>query len=37
MLRKGYYYKTCVMQHGLDELEADAAFLPDAAPEGGAV
>ena len=37
MLRKGYYYKTCVMQHGLDEAETDAAFSLDALPEGGAV
>ena len=35
MLRKGYYYKTCVMQHGLDEVEAEAAFPADAAAEGG--
>lgn len=24
MMQKGYYYKTCVMQHGLDEIEAAA-------------
>ena len=37
MLRKGYYYKTCVMQHGLDEIEADAAFPLESTAKGGAV
>ena len=37
MKKGGYYYKTCVMQHGLDEIEADAAFHLDAAAEGGAL
>ncbi len=35
----GYYYKTCVMQHGLDEAEADGTLrsVMDSALEGGAV
>ena len=40
MKRKGYYYKTCVMQHGLDVAEAGGevpASPLSPAPEGGAV
>ena len=38
MKRKGYYYKTCVMQHGLDEAEADETLAASLkALEGGAV
>ena len=36
MLKKGYYYKTCVMQHGLDEAENGGAPLLGAL-KGGAV
>ena len=35
MQKKGYYYKTCVMQHGLEEAEADGT-LHAALAEGGA-
>ena len=38
MQLKGYYYKTCVMQHGLDEMEADEALSASLKKlEGGAV
>ncbi len=40
MKQKGYYYKTCVMQHGLDVAEAGSevpASSLSPAPEGGAV
>lgn len=38
MQLKGYYYKTCVMQHGLDEIEADEALSASLKKlEGGAV
>jgi ATP-binding cassette subfamily B protein len=39
MKQGGYYYKTCVMQHGLDEAEADGTLrsVMDSALEGGAV
>ncbi|MBR4655287.1 MAG: ABC transporter ATP-binding protein [Oscillospiraceae bacterium] len=37
MQLKGYYYKTCVMQHGLEEAEAGEAPLSGVIPEGGAV
>ena len=38
MKLKGYYYKTCVMQHGLDEMEADETLAASLkALEGGAV
>ena len=36
MQQKGYYYKTCVMQHGLEDAEADAAFGSALQGEGGA-
>ena len=36
MQQKGYYYKTCVMQHGLEDSEADAAFGSALQGEGGA-
>ncbi|MBO4677369.1 MAG: ABC transporter ATP-binding protein [Oscillospiraceae bacterium] len=36
MQQKGYYYKTCVMQHGLEDAEADAAFGTALQGEGGA-
>ena len=36
MQQKGYYYKTCVMQHGLEDSEADAAFGSALQAEGGA-
>ena len=36
MQRKGYYYKTCVMQHGLDEADA-GEFVSGGALEGGAL
>ena len=35
MQKKGYYYKTCIMQHGLEEAEADGT-LHAALAEGGA-
>ena len=35
MQKKGYYYKTCIMQHGLEEAEADGTLLA-ALAEGGA-
>ena len=35
MKKGGYYYKTCVMQHGLDEAEADGTLRT--LMEGGAV
>ena len=39
MKKGGYYYKTCVMQHGLDEAEADGHLRSalEGALEGGAV
>ena len=37
MQLKGDYYKTCVMQHGLEETEEGALPLSGAALEGGAV
>ena len=39
MKKGGYYYKTCVMQHGLDEAEADGTLrgVVGSALEGGAV
>ena len=39
MKKGGYYYKTCVMQHGLDEAEADGTLrgVMGSALEGGAV
>ena len=36
MQQKGYYYKTCVMQHGLEDAEADVAFGSALQGEGGA-
>jgi len=36
MQKKGYYYHTCVLQHGLDVAEAgDHAPSADPVPEGG--
>ena len=36
MKQKGYYYKTCVMQHGLEEAEADGTLHAALNGEGGA-
>ena len=36
MQHKGYYYKTCVMQHGLEEAEADGTLHAALNGEGGA-
>ena len=37
MQHKGYYYKTCVMQHGLEEAEADGTLHAAFQGEGGAL
>ena len=37
MQKKGYYYKTCVMQHGLEEAEADGTLHAALQGEGGAL
>jgi ATP-binding cassette subfamily B protein len=37
MQKKGYYYKTCVMQHGLEEETEGGVPAVPAGAEGGAV